>query len=92
LGFGLLMESSSKKSEVADIPKRNRSLDLKSLYESRASGVKGVKIGSSDETGHVKRKKRNRNSRKEFPLSSIQPDNKKGRKDEVNGEELEQSS
>ncbi|KAL0394019.1 UNVERIFIED_CONTAM: hypothetical protein Slati_4368100 [Sesamum latifolium] len=54
------MESSTKKSGGVEIPKRNRSLDLKSLYESRVSRLGESKKKVSGEKDHedVKEKKR----------------------------------
>ncbi|XP_011088123.1 uncharacterized protein LOC105169395 [Sesamum indicum] len=83
---GLLMESSSKKSGGVEIPKRNRSLDLKSLYKSRAPEVEGSKKQVPDENDQesVKKKGRKR-SRKEVSLSCLESDAKKSKKDDADG-------
>ncbi|KAL0327567.1 UNVERIFIED_CONTAM: hypothetical protein Sangu_1834700 [Sesamum angustifolium] len=83
---GLLMESSSKKSGGVEIPKRNRSLDLKSLYKSRASEVEGSKkqVANENDQESVKKKGRKR-SRKEVSLSCLESDAKKSRKDDADG-------
>ncbi|KAK4422292.1 hypothetical protein Salat_1811500 [Sesamum alatum] len=83
---GLLMESSSKKSGGVEIPKRNRSLDLKSLYKSRAPEVAGSKKQAPSENDQegVKKKGKKR-SRKEVSLSCLESDAKKSRKDDGDG-------
>ncbi|KAK4401166.1 hypothetical protein Sango_1222700 [Sesamum angolense] len=83
---GLLMESSSKKSGGVEIPKRNRSLDLKSLYKSRAPEVEGSKkqVANENDQESVKKKGRKR-SRKEVSLSCLESDAKKSRKDDADG-------
>ncbi|KAL0447473.1 UNVERIFIED_CONTAM: hypothetical protein Slati_1875200 [Sesamum latifolium] len=83
---GLLMESSSKKSGGVEIPKRNRSLDLKSLYKSRAPEVEGSKkqVPNENDQESVKKKGRKR-SRKEVSLSCLESDAKKSRKDDADG-------
>lgn len=76
------MENSKKKSSGVEIPKRNRSLDLKSLYESRLSEVGENKKKVSDEKdGEFFNKKRK--SRKEVPLSCFESDAKKSRKEDA---------
>ncbi|KAI3468271.1 hypothetical protein Pfo_024934 [Paulownia fortunei] len=77
------MENSTKKSGGVEIPKKNRSLDLKSLYESRFSKVGESKKKVSDENDQEDVKKKKRKSRKEVPLSSFECDAKKSRKDDV---------
>lgn len=79
------MENSTKKSGGVEIPKRNRSLDLKSLYESRFSEVRDSKKKVSDENDREDVKKKKRKSRKEVPLSCFESDAKKSRKENVNG-------
>ncbi|EPS72093.1 hypothetical protein M569_02666, partial [Genlisea aurea] len=82
----LLMENSSKRSEVVDISTRNRLLDLKSLYESEASTVRGFKKGAPGKGDHEDaKKKRKMKTSKEFPLSCFQSDAKKTRKGDVDG-------
>ncbi|XP_057799460.1 uncharacterized protein LOC131015202 [Salvia miltiorrhiza] len=85
------MESSKKKSGGVEISKKNRSLDLKSLYESKFSEVRGSKKKVCDENDGESVKKKKRKSRKEIPLSSFESDAKKSRKEDVNGvkQELE---
>ncbi|KAL8521970.1 hypothetical protein ACS0TY_012209 [Phlomoides rotata] len=51
----MLMENSKKKSGGVEIPKRNRSLDLKSLYDSKFSEVINSKKKVSDENGSKKK-------------------------------------
>ncbi|KAL1552451.1 hypothetical protein AAHA92_13246 [Salvia divinorum] len=79
------MESSKKKSGGVEIPKKNRSLDLKSLYESKFSEVKNSKKKVCDENVGENVKKQKRKSRKEVPLSSFESDAKKSRKVALNG-------
>lgn len=79
------MESSKKKSGGVEIPKKNRSLDLKSLYESRFSEVRDSKKKVSDENDGENVKKKKRKSRKEVALSCFESDAKKSRKEDVNG-------
>ncbi|KAL0330787.1 UNVERIFIED_CONTAM: hypothetical protein Sangu_1624200 [Sesamum angustifolium] len=81
----LLMESSRKNSDGVEIPKRNRSLDLKSLYESRVSKLGESRKKVSGEKNHEDVKEKKRKSRKEAPLSCFEPDAKKSRKEDVNG-------
>ncbi|KAK4388889.1 hypothetical protein Sango_2225900 [Sesamum angolense] len=83
------MESSRKKSDGVEIPKRNRSLDLKSLYESRVSKLGESRKKVSGEKNHEDVKEKKRKSRKEAPLSCFEPDAKKSRKEDVNGVKLE---
>ncbi|KAK4420023.1 hypothetical protein Salat_2415200 [Sesamum alatum] len=83
------MESSTKKSGGVEIPKRNRSLDLKSLYESRVSKLGESKKKVSAEKDQEDVKERKRKSRKEAPLSCFESDAKKSRKEDVNGVKLE---
>ncbi|KAL0407776.1 UNVERIFIED_CONTAM: hypothetical protein Sradi_1712000 [Sesamum radiatum] len=80
------MESNSKKSGGVEIPKRNRSLDLKSLYKSRAPEVEGSKkpVPNENDQESVKKKGRKR-SRKEVSLSCLETDAKKSRKDDADG-------
>ncbi|XP_042031943.1 uncharacterized protein LOC121778624 [Salvia splendens] len=79
------MEISKKKSGGAEISKKNRSLDLKSLYESQFSEVRNSKKKVCDENDGENVKKKKRKSRKEVPLSSLESDAKKSRKEDVNG-------
>lgn len=83
------MESSKKKSGGVEIPKKNRSLDLKSLYESKYSEVRGSKKKVSVENDEENVKKKKRKGRKEVPLSCFESDAKKSRKEDVNGVEPE---
>ncbi|KAL0323876.1 UNVERIFIED_CONTAM: hypothetical protein Scaly_2354700 [Sesamum calycinum] len=83
------MESSRKKSDGVEIPKRNRSLDLKSLYESRVSKLGESRKKVSGEKNHEDVKEKKRKSRKEAPLSCFEPDAKKSRKEDVNGVQSE---
>ncbi|KAL6556593.1 hypothetical protein OROGR_005881 [Orobanche gracilis] len=78
------MEISTEKSDGVVIPKKKRSMDLKSLYESRSFEVGGSKKNDSggNEQKDVKTK---RKSRKEISLNSLEPDAKKSRKDDRNG-------
>ncbi|KAL6501942.1 hypothetical protein OROGR_027075 [Orobanche gracilis] len=78
------MENSTKKSGGVVIPKKKRSLDLKSLYESRSSEVGGSKKNNSGEN-EQKDVTKKRKSRKEISLNSLEPDAKKSRKDDGNG-------
>lgn len=80
-----LMEISKKKSGGVEIPKKNRSLDLKSLYESKFSEVRNSRKKVSDENDGENVKKKKRKSRKEVPLSSFESGAKKSRKEDVNG-------
>ncbi|PIN14210.1 Histone-lysine N-methyltransferase [Handroanthus impetiginosus] len=79
------MENSTKKSGGAEIPRRNRSLDLKSLYESKFSVVAGSKKKVSDKNDQEDVKKKKRKSRKEVPLSCFESDVKRSRKDDEVG-------
>ncbi|KAH6783748.1 hypothetical protein C2S52_008707 [Perilla frutescens var. hirtella] len=79
------MEINTKKSGGVEIPKKNRSLDLKSLYESKFSEVRDSKKKVSDENDGENVKKKKRKSRKEVPLSCFESDAKKSRKEDVNG-------
>ncbi|KAL9176926.1 hypothetical protein ABFS82_01G026000 [Erythranthe guttata] len=80
------MENKKKKSGGIEIPKKNRSLDLKSLYESRLSEVAESKKKVCDENnaGYINKKKRG--SRKEVHLSNFESDAKKSRKDDTKPE------
>ncbi|KAL6533889.1 hypothetical protein OROHE_013722 [Orobanche hederae] len=78
------MENSAKKTGGVVIPKKKRSLDLKSLYESRSSEVGGSKKNDSGEN-EQKDVTKKRKSRKEISLNSLEPDAKKRRKDDGNG-------
>ncbi|XP_011081867.1 uncharacterized protein LOC105164793 [Sesamum indicum] len=79
------MESSTKKSGGVEIPKRNRCLDIESLYESRVSKLGESKKKVSGQKDHEDVKEKKRKSRKEAPLSCFEPDAKKSRKEDVNG-------
>ncbi|XP_051129988.1 uncharacterized protein LOC127250651 [Andrographis paniculata] len=89
------MEDSSKKSGGARNPKRNRSLDLNSLYKPRVSKgeeeAKGGKVSQeNDQQNSGKKKRRNK---KEVALSLLEPDAKRTKKEDVNevDSELESS-
>lgn len=86
------MENSKKKSGGVEIPKRNRSLDLKSLYDSKFSEVINSKNKVSDKNGVDDVKKKKRKNRKEVPLSCFESDAKKSRKENVNGVKSESGS
>ncbi|CAK9166617.1 unnamed protein product [Ilex paraguariensis] len=77
------MESSVGKSGGAKISKKTRSLNLESLYKS--SVLKEGNSKGKNSVGNDEVKKKKRKSRKELPLSSIQPASKKSKKslDEV---------
>ncbi|KAI3454057.1 hypothetical protein Pfo_010720 [Paulownia fortunei] len=79
------MENSTKKSGGVEIPKRNRSLDLKSLYKSRVSAVGESEKKLSEENDQENVKKKKKRSRKEVSLSCFESDAKKSRKEDVNG-------
>ncbi|KAL3655670.1 hypothetical protein CASFOL_000066 [Castilleja foliolosa] len=82
------MENSTKKSGGVVIPKKKRSLDLKSLYESRPSEVGGCKKNDAGENKQEEVKKMKRKNRKEVSLSSFESGAKK-RKDDENGTKSE---
>ncbi|CAA0838541.1 Enhancer of polycomb-like transcription factor protein [Striga hermonthica] len=80
------MESSRKKSGGVEIPKRNRSLDLKGDCESQFSKAGGNKRKISSECDVADVTKKKRKIPKEVPLSSFVSDAKKSRKmDDGNG-------
>ncbi|GFP80305.1 hypothetical protein PHJA_000173900 [Phtheirospermum japonicum] len=83
------MENSTKKSGGVVIPKKKRSLDLKSLYESRLSEVGGCKKNDSGENEQEDVKKKKRKIRKEVPLSSFESDAKKRKKEDEDGTKSE---
>ncbi|KAG8375524.1 hypothetical protein BUALT_Bualt10G0108700 [Buddleja alternifolia] len=85
----MLMENTTKKSGSVEIPKRKRSLDLKSLYEPRVSKVGLSKKIVSDENDQEDVKKKKKKSRKEVSLSFFASDSKKSRKEDVNGVKAE---
>lgn len=86
------MENSKKKSGGAEIPKRNRSLDLKSLYDSKFSEVINSKKKVSDGNGVDEAKKKKRKNRKEVPLSCFESDTKKSKKNNVSAVKSESGS
>lgn len=73
------MENSTKKSVGVQISKRNRSLDIKSLYKPRVSKVGGRKKKDAQENDLQNVKNKRKRNQKEVPLSSLEPDAKRNK-------------
>ncbi|KAL8054291.1 hypothetical protein ABFX02_05G128100 [Erythranthe guttata] len=84
------MDNSTKKSSGIEIPKRNRSLDLNSIYKSRVSGVGEDKKKVSEEKDQENVKKKRRRSTNDVSSSGFESDTKKMKKEDVGDVKSEQ--